>query len=191
MPTINSDAQENGIIRFLSFGIINYGKNIELLIDAACILYEHGVKNFKVSINGKCDNWEYYQERIKYPDLFECNIKMLPNSIIPNLFASSHYFVQPYRIVTQSGPMKIAFNYNTPIIASNLPGFSDEMEEGTTGYLFESESVDDLVRVMKKVIEKHSTDYVELKNRMESYVKANYSDTAIGQKYVEMFNLLS
>ena len=190
-PTINLSEKDKDIVKFLSFGIINYGKNIELLIDAACILYEQGVKKFKVSINGKCNNWDYYKERIKYPELFECNIKMLPNSDIPNLFALSHYFVQPYRIVTQSGPMKIAFNYNTPIIASNLPGFSDEMIEGTTGYLFESENVEDLVRVMKMVIEKHSTDYVELKKRMESYVKANYSDTAIGQKYIEMFNLLS
>lgn len=190
-PTINLENKEKDIVRFLSFGIINYGKNIELLIDAACMLYEQGVKNIRVSINGKCSNWDYYQERIKYPEIFECNIKMLPNSEIPNLFASSHYFVQPYRIVTQSGPMKIAFNYNIPIIASNLPGFADEMQEGTTGYLFESENVDDLVRVMKMVIEKHSTDYVGLKQRMSSYVKANYSDTAIGQKYVEMFNLLS
>lgn len=190
-PTINIENKEKDIVKFLSFGIINYGKNIELLIDAACILYEQGVTNFKVSINGKCGNWNFYKERIKYPEIFDCNIKMLPNSDIPNLFASSHYFVQPYRIVTQSGPMKIAFNYNTPIIASNLPGFADEMQEGTTGYLFESENVDDLVRVMKMVIEKHSTDYLGLKQRMSSYVKANYSDIAIGKKYVEMFNLLS
>ena len=186
ISSIRRRKNENELVRFLSFGIINYGK----LIDAACILYEQGVNNFKVSINGKCDNWDYYQNRIKYPEIFECNIKMLPNSDIPNLFASSHYFVQPYRIVTQSGPMKIAFNYNVPVIASNLPGFADEMIEGTTGYLFESENVHDLVRVMKMVIDNHSSEYDKLRDRMRVYVNDNYSNIAIGRKYIEMFNLL-
>lgn len=189
-PTIKEREIEHGIVRFLSFGIINYGKNIDLLINAACALYEQGIRNFIVSINGKCNNWDYYLEKIKYPELFECNIKMVPNSEIPNLFTSSHYLVQPYRIVTQSGPMKIAFNYNIPIIASNLAGFADEMVEGTTGYLFEPEDVQDLARVMKMVIESHSTEYNKLRHRMRVYVNDNYSNIAIGEKYIEMFNLI-
>ena len=134
VPTIVKP--KDGIIRFLSFGTINYAKNIDLLIDAACVLYDKGYRNFRVSINGMCKDWSFYQTKIKYPELFDIDIRSIDNSEIANLFASTDYFVQPYRVVSQSGPTKIAFNYNIPIIASNLLGFSDEILEGVNGYLF-------------------------------------------------------
>ena len=145
IPTIVKP--KDGIIRFLSFGTINYAKNIDLLIDAACVLYDKGYRNFRVSINGMCKDWSFYQTKIKYPELFDIDIRSIDNSEIANLFASADYFVQPYRVVSQSGPTKISFNYNLPIIASNLPGFSDEILENVNGYLFEPGNVNDLVPV--------------------------------------------
>ena len=59
------DRPNYSIIRFLVFGSINYAKNIELLIDAACLVYEKGYRNFRVSINGYCENWDFYISRIK------------------------------------------------------------------------------------------------------------------------------
>lgn len=62
VPTIVKP--KDGIIRFLSFGTINYAKNIDLLIDAACVLYDKGYRNFRVSINGMCKDWSFYQTKI-------------------------------------------------------------------------------------------------------------------------------
>lgn len=92
-----------GNVRFLCFGTINYTKNIDLVIDAACLLHERGIRGFVVSINGSCKEWSWYQQKIKYPDIFELNIRMIKNEEIPNLFNAAHYLVQPYRVVSQSG----------------------------------------------------------------------------------------
>lgn len=176
------------IINFLAFGIIIYQKNTDLLIEAACKVYEKGYRNFKVTIKGKCNNWEFYKAKIKYPEIFDCDIRMIPNEEVADAFAAAHYFVQPYRIVTQSGPMKIAYKYNTPDIASDLPGFTDEIEEGVTGFIFKHEDSDDLARVMMKIIDNHKQDYPSLLKRMKKHVNENFSDEAIGKKYIDMFN---
>lgn len=182
---------QNGNVRFLSFGTLNYAKNIDLLIDAACILYERGVRGFKVSINGTCKDWSWYQQKIKYPEIFELDIRMIDNSEIPNLFNGAHYFVQPYRVVSQSGPMKIAFNYNVPVIVSNLPGFMDELKEDVNGYSFEHGSVESLVNTMHQLIENHSTNYNELLLRMRKYTEKTYSTDALVEQYKNMFEEVS
>ncbi|MCQ2246607.1 MAG: glycosyltransferase [Bacteroidaceae bacterium] len=174
-------------IKFMSFGAIVRAKNIDLLIDAACKLYEDGYKNFKVSINGKCDEWDYYKTHIKYPEIFETDIRMIPNEDIPNLFNGSHYFVQPYKQVTQSGPMKLAFRYNLPDICSDLPGLKSEIVEGVNGYIFKHENVDDLVRVMKKCIDTHIAQYEDMRVRMAEYTDKNYSYKAMVDNYTKMF----
>lgn len=176
----------SGDVRFLSFGILNYAKNIDLLIDAACILYERGIRGFKVSINGACSDWAFYQSKIKYPQLFELDIRMIDNSEIPNLFNSCHYFVQPYRVVSQSGPTKIAYNYNLPVIVSNLPGFMDELEEGVNGYSFEKGNVKSLADRMQWLIEHHATDYDSLLERMKSHTISHYANEVLIKQYSDM-----
>lgn len=90
--------------------------------------------------------------------------------------------------VSQSGPTKIAFNYNIPIIASNLLGFSDEILEGVNGYLFEPGNVNDLVRVMANAIDKYACDYSKLKALMAEHTEQYYSFGRIASLYVKMFD---
>ena len=187
-PTINKSSSNDNCVRFLSFGIVNYAKNVDLLIDAACNLYETGVKDFKVMIYGKCKDWSYYQKHIRYPEIFESNIGFVSNDDIPNLMYKAHYFVQPYRAVSQSGAMKVAFQYNVPVIASNLPGLKDEIEEGVNGFSFISENVKDLERVMKERIECFHKEYDALCASMKCFTEEHYSEKSIGQKYIQMFN---
>ena len=177
-----------GDVRFLSFGTINYTKNIDLLIDAACLLYERGVRGFKVAINGVCKDWSWYQNKIRYPEVFENQIKMIDNSEIPNLFNGSHYLVQPYRVVSQSGPTKIAFRYNLPVLTSNLPGFKDEVIEGVNGYFFKKGDVEDLADKMQMLIERHKINYSMLLHNEKTYTDGHYSLKVLAKQYIDMFN---
>ena len=176
------------LVRFLSFGIINYAKNIDLLIDAAEALYDEGERDFVVSINGGCGNWQFYADRIKHPEIFETDIRLIPNEAIPDLFTKSHFFVQPYRVVSQSGPLKIAYAYNTPVIVSDLPGFTDEVKEGVSGFVFEHENIESLKAVMRKAMNRYRTNYDNLLNSMKEYVHENYSEEKMADNYLKMFN---
>jgi glycosyltransferase involved in cell wall biosynthesis len=187
----SNSSRPNDKITFLSFGVINYSKNIELLIQAACNIYEKGYRNFNVSINGYCTNWDFYHSYIRYPELFECNIRIIDNSKIADIFNNAHYFVQPYRVMSQSGAIKVAFNYNVPVIASNLPGFRDEIKEGVNGYLFTSGDINDLERVMINMIDHHEDKYSLLLTKMADYIDNEYSSEIIAQKHLKMFNELA
>lgn len=179
---------DSPIVRFLSFGIINYAKNLELLIDAAEELYNEGEHGFVVSINGGCNNWQFYADRIKHPDIFETDIRLIPNDLLPDLFTKSHFFVQPYRVVSQSGPLKIAYAYNTPVIVSDLPGFTDEVEDGVSGYIFEHNNLESLKSAMRRAIDCYRTGYDKLQDSMRTYVYEHYSDEKMAEKYLQMFN---
>lgn len=189
LPTVKEASSADKDVVFLSFGQIAYNKNIELLIDAACKMKENGIEGFKVKIAGYAskDTWAFYETHIRHPELFELDIRLIDNEEIPNLFASSHFFVQPYRIVTQSGAMKVAYRYNVPVIVSDLPGFTDELQEGENGYKFKSEDLDDLVRVMTDMVVNIKEKYDSLREKTKNYVKANYSSESIGNKYIKMF----
>lgn len=113
---------------------------------------------------------------------------MIENTEIANLFAKSHYFVQPYRIVTQSGPMKIAYKYNVPVIVSDLPGFLDELKEGVTGYSFKHENKESLEQTMQDIIDQHTANYEKLRLKMKQYIKEEYSPSMLAQQYIKMFN---
>ena len=180
----------NGKVRFLSFGTINYAKHIDLLIEAACQLYEEGFKNFTVKIAGYCGNWSSYEKLVRYPEIFIFDIGLIPNKEIPNLFCNSDYFVQPYRVLSQSGPFKIAMNYSIPLITSNLRGFTDEMVENVTGFIFETENVNSMKEVLKKAINirLQSDKYEKLKTNMKEYVSRTYSTETISNLYINMFN---
>lgn len=175
-------------IVFLYFGSIRANKNVGCLIDAACNLYDKGIKGFHIVIKGECDNWEHYSRRIRFPELFTCDIRLIDNNEIADMFHQFHYLVLPYSTLTQSGPIKIAFHYNIPVIASDLEGFKLDIEDGVNGYLFKNKDVDDLEFVLKKAIENHNDKYESLRVAQKNFVDRNYSFQSILEKYQSMFN---
>lgn len=176
-------------VQFLSFGHIIRTKNIGLLIKAACILKEKCEIPFKVKIVGHCRTWDTtYQPLIKYPEIFDLRIESVPDEDIPDLFSSSHYLILPYKSVTQSGPLRIAYGYNMPVITSDLEGFKESVVENVTGLMFKNGDVDSLVHVMKVCVENHPEFYDRLKMRQKNFVYGNLSVDVVVEKYIEMFN---
>lgn len=177
---------------FTTFGNIMETKNIQLLIAAANKLYELYPGKFIVKIVGHCKSWKAkYSSLIKYPQAFELDIRRIEESEIPKLFGETHYLVLPYKAVTQSGPLRIAYGYNVPVIASNLDGFRESVENGITGILFESESIQSLVNVMKNAVEFHPKVYIDLKKTQKNYVDANLSVDSICTQYVNMLERIN
>lgn len=182
----NKKRLENEIV-FFNFGTIRSKKNIDLLIDAACNIYEKGYRSFKIAIIGNCDNWEYYSSKIKYPSIFISDIRSVDNSEIKDFFAEYHYLVLPYKVVSQSGPMKIAFNYDMPVVVSDQPGFTEEVVDGVNGFIFKTGDMESLAYVLMKIIDQHK-DYDLLRNSMSKYTNEHYSMKVVGDKYIDMFN---
>lgn len=189
-PTVAARVFDDTNIVFLFFGIISPYKRLDLLIEAAQILYDRGFRNFKVRIAGYCKTWDYYAALIKYPQLFDLRIGRIPNDQVANLFASSDYFVMPYQDIAQSGAITVAYRYNVPILLSDLPQFKPFAENETTGFYFESQNVDDLGKKMRLMIEGGKTLHTNLKKGLSEFVEQRYSTAAIANKYKLFFEEL-
>lgn len=176
----------NDAIGFVVFGTIHAEKNVPLIIEAANQLYEEGTKNFRVSINGQWKIPESPQKLIRHPEVFELYTRLVDNKDIPNLYGRNHYALFAYKDMSQSGALKVAFNYDKPVVVSDLAGFKEEVQEGVNGFFFKSEDLESLKAVMRKCIQMKQEDYDKLLTSTKEYIKQNYSMDAIVAKYKTM-----
>ena len=176
------------IISFLFFGIIRENKGLEYLILSANKLASTYKGRFKVSIAGPCDNWEKYLALIECRDVFELDIQVIMNEKIPDYFKSAHYLVLPYLDVTQSGVLLIAYNYGTPIIASNHSWFKSYIKDDENGYLFESGNYESLYEIMEKIILSKNKKYNFLKTKLTRFINTTISHQVIVDEYINYFN---
>jgi glycosyltransferase involved in cell wall biosynthesis len=173
----------NDVIRFLFFGYIREYKRLDLLINSFQNLYISGINNIELDIVGDCDNWEYYQSMITVSQGIKTRIEVIPNKDIPDIISSCHYLVLPYQDGTQSGVLNFAYQYNKPVIASDIDSFKEFIVDGSTGFFFKSESQESLSSVMKDVILRHNTVYEDLKENISAFVKKEFSGGQIITKY--------
>jgi glycosyltransferase involved in cell wall biosynthesis len=175
-------------VNFLFFGRISGNKGLEFLIDAGNRLSEKYKGLFKIVIAGYTHSWNDYECLIKDKSVFDINIAFIPNDQVADLFCSAHYIVLPYKDVTQSGALAVAFKYNTPAIVSNLEGFKEYIEHEKNGFSFETENPEALAHLMEKIITTKNSGYLELKSNLEKFVEKNISIRSIVSKYNEFFD---
>ena len=111
--------------KLLFFGRIEYNKGLDILINGLEALYENGLTNIELSICGKGSYWNDCEKLIKHSERYNLQVRFIDNEEIPNLFASHHFLVLPYRDTTQSGPLMIAANYGLPLLAANHASFRE------------------------------------------------------------------
>jgi glycosyltransferase involved in cell wall biosynthesis len=181
--------KKNNKINFLFFGTILHYKGLDYLIDAANLLANDS-SDFIVTVAGYSTNFSQYESQIKNPDTFDLRIRIIPNNEVADLFVNASYLVLPYRDVTQSGPLKIAYNYNIPVIASDLPGFREYLTHGYSGYLFEPNNFISLYEVMKTALNLPAKDNANMKKNLKEFVEGELSLEKIISQYRDFFDNL-
>lgn len=184
----SSITKQKDKITFLFFGSIRKNKGLSLFIDAVNNLNKKYPNRIHVIIAGQCDNWHEYEKLIEDPSVFEIQIALVPNSMIPNLFQRSHYIVLPYLDVTQSGVLAVAYQYEIPAIASDFPEFRNDIQEGETGYLCTPNDSSALTKKMEEVIQRHDLNYTQMTNNLSKYIQENISAKSIAAKYKTFFD---
>lgn len=175
-------------IRFLFFGNILPYKGLNLLINAVNSLNTK-YSNFELVIAGRCDNWStLYEPLIQNKNNVKQIIRYIKNDEIPELYLTSHYLVLPYKDATQSGPLMLAYNYNLPVIASNIGAFREIIKNGVSGFLFDHNSSKGLEIVMEMAIRRTPDEYRELLNELKIFINSNFSGESVCQKYQIMFD---
>lgn len=119
----------------LFFGYIRKYKGLDILLDAfARLPREMGVH---LVVAGEFYDSEHgYREQIRtlqIQDRVTLRSEYLPNEEVARYFSAADAVVLPYRSATQSGIAQIAYNFGTPVIATDVGGLSEVVLNDRTG----------------------------------------------------------
>jgi glycosyltransferase involved in cell wall biosynthesis len=146
----------------LCFGYIRKYKGVDIAIAAMPEILKQ-IPNAKLLIVGECyDAWEEYQTLINKLDLAN-NVhsvtEYVANEEVEQYFAVSDVVLLPYRTATQSGILNIAYGFNKPVVATNVGGFVEFIDDGKTGIIVPEVSATALAQGVWRYHQSlHSTD---------------------------------
>ena len=133
---------DNSTKYLLFFGLIRDYKGLDLTLKA---VGKSAIKklNIKLIIVG-----EFYESREKYNKLIDDldlkeNIiivdKFIPTSDMKYYFSAVDIVIQTYKTASQSGVSQIAFNFECPILVTNVGGLSEVVIHEKVGYVCEKD----------------------------------------------------
>lgn len=179
-------------INLLFFGNVVANKRLDLLIEAVKELPENIQNKVHLNICGNCRmNKEAFLQQIGDCKSISTYFKRIPDEEIPELFTKHQFFMLPYQDVAQSGPHMIAYNYNLPVIASDIDGFAERVDDGENGFLFRVNDKESLKAAITKAAMMSTSDYQKMKDNLKTYVAENNSLEAVSKKYIEYFDKIS
>lgn len=125
----------------LFFGYIRKYKGLDIALEAFPTI-KKSIPNAKLLVVGESyDAWEEYQDLIDKHQL-QNDVQVIsayvPNEAVAQYFNASDLVLLPYRTATQSGILNIAYGFLKPVVATNVGGFSEFIDDGTSGLLVQS-----------------------------------------------------
>lgn len=128
----------------LFFGFIRDYKGLDLLIEATNYLDE----SYQLIIAGESyGSFDKYTKLINQSSL-KGNIlvfeQYINDEMVTTLFSASDVLVLPYRSATQSGVVALAYQLETPMIATDVGALGEAVKQAQTGIVVENVSPKDI-----------------------------------------------
>ena len=170
----NLNIKHKKIIMF--FGFVREYKGLDVLIKANQYLKDR-LDDYCIIVCGEC-----YGDEKQYRDLiekFSYNNEIywindyISEELAANYFMASDVTVLPYKSASQSGVIPLSYAYDSPVIASSIPGIQEMVDDGETGFLFEKNNASQLA---DKIIEFYDSDTDYRKNIIEYRKKFEWSN---------------
>ncbi len=138
----------------LYFGYIRAYKGLSVLIDA--------MKNLDdvllIAVGEFYDEESAYRQQVRTLNL-ESRVRFVadyvPNDEVGKYFSAADVVVLPYRSATQSGIIQIAYNFDKPVIATNVGGLGEVVVDGTTGFIVPPNDPELLAQAIQRFYSEH------------------------------------
>ncbi|HHH47079.1 MAG TPA: glycosyltransferase [Thiotrichales bacterium] len=136
-PHARGTLPRRGRVELLFYGFIRPYKGLEVLLEAMRYVDDHVF----LTIAGECwGDSEALSRRIQKWNLSD-RVSFEPRyhsaQETAELFFRADLVVLPYLSATGSGIIPIAYHYDTPVLATNVGGLPDVVDDERTGYLVE------------------------------------------------------
>jgi len=126
----------------LFFGYVRRYKGLHTLLDAMPAIL-NSIKVKLLVVGEFYDDEEKYRAQIVEKGLQEnvlVHSDYVPNEEVNKYFSAADIVVLPYISATQSGIVQIAYQFDKPVIATDVGGLSEVVLDGRTGYIVKPEA---------------------------------------------------
>jgi glycosyltransferase involved in cell wall biosynthesis len=139
----------------LFFGYVRRYKGLHTLLDAMPKILEH--LKVKLLVVGEFyDDEQKYREQIAEKKL-EGDVRVfsdyVPNDEVGTYFCACDVVVLPYVSATQSGIVQIAYQFDKPVIATDVGGLTEVVLDGKTGFIVPPEQPAEVANAVLKFYE--------------------------------------
>ncbi len=128
-----------GIPLVLFFGFIKPYKGVAHLIEAAGPLHEEFGEGLRILIVGDIygDRQPYLEAIDRSPgrSIIQLVDGFVPDETVEDYFLAADLAVLPYVSATQSGIVQIAYNYDLPVVTTDVGGLPEVVLDGKTGFV--------------------------------------------------------
>ena len=133
----------------LYFGYVRAYKGLLTLIDAMKRIPD----TLLLAVGEFYDDESKYRQKVKDLNLESC-IKFVseyvPNEKVATYFSAADVVVLPYLSATQSGIVQIAYNFNKPVIATNVGGLAETVIDGKAGFVAQPNNPESLASCIQR-----------------------------------------
>lgn len=141
--------EEPGTILF--FGRAHPHKGLEYLIKAQPII-THKVPHARILISAHGKDLERCRRMIQDGTKFEIHEGTVPSSVMAGFFRRASLVALPYLSAASSGVLTTAYVFGKPVVASNINGLSEYVEDGITGLLVPPSDVEQLAEAIVRLL---------------------------------------
>lgn len=138
----------------LYFGFIRDYKGLDLLIESITLLDD----SYHLIIAGEVyGNFDKYSEQISILGVghkITQFVKYINDSKVQELFSASDVCVLPYKSATQSGIVGISYNFDLPLIATDVGGLKEMITPHNTGLMVDNPNSSEIAAKIKEYFDK-------------------------------------
>ncbi len=158
----------------LFFGYIRRYKGLQVLLEAMARVVR--TLDVKLLVVG-----EFYEAEQQYHEMIgllglEQNVTIrsdyIPNSEVGRYFSAADAVVLPYISATQSGIAQIAYNFDRPVIVSDVGGLAEVVVEGESGFIVPA---GDAVALAASIVQLYQGDTLATMSRGVAREKQKYT----------------
>ncbi|HEC09918.1 MAG TPA: glycosyltransferase [Acidimicrobiales bacterium] len=171
-------------LNVLMFGRVCQYKGADVLVRAVGLVPAEVRTALKVVIAGTpqvdVESLLALADEVGASESIEWHLEFIPEEKTRELFCAADVVALPYRDVDGSAVMAQALGFGVPVVASDLAGFREVVEDGSSGRLFRVDDPASLANVLTEMIRDRSR--VELMARRQRELGAAASWPAVGAK---------
>ena len=134
----HSAVSSNDVPTVLLFGEIRFNKGVDILIEAAALLRDRGVR-FRVVLAGQpgapADSYRDQAQRLGLVGTVEFRVGYIEEERVATVFSDAAIVALPYTAIDHSAVAITATTLGRPIVASNLAGLAELVNDAKNGLL--------------------------------------------------------